>query len=109
MVLSFILVPSILAAMCERFSFALSRQKVARRFHVKIAQVPEANYNISPGQLVPVISNYLPEQLSSFQWGIMPPTTNGKKTPQQVNAINAEAFHKQPYFTELLQIKDALF
>lgn len=102
------LVPSMIAAMCERFSFALSKEKIARRFHVKAAQVPAVNYNISPGQLVPVISNHSPKQLSSFHWGMMPPANNGKKSPQQVNVIGAEAFHKQPYFAELLQTKRCL-
>src|SRR3712207_4004099 len=65
--------------MCERYSFALPKDKTARRYGVKIPFPLEAHYNISLGTLAPVIRDRSAGLLSPAEWGMVgPPAKNGK-------------------------------
>jgi putative SOS response-associated peptidase YedK len=65
--------------MCERYSFALPKDKTARRYGVKIPYPFEAHYNISPGTRASVIRDRSANLLSPAEWGMTgPPTKNGK-------------------------------
>ncbi|CAA9306173.1 MAG: hypothetical protein AVDCRST_MAG56-5885 [uncultured Cytophagales bacterium] len=65
--------------MCERYSFALPKDKTARRYGVKVPFPLEAHYNISPGTLAPVIRDGSANVLSRAEWGTAgPPGKNGK-------------------------------
>ncbi len=59
--------------MCDRFSFSLPKEKVVRRFGVKVAGQLVANYNISPGQTVAIITDHKTQQLSWAHWGLPQP------------------------------------
>jgi putative SOS response-associated peptidase YedK len=56
--------------MCERFSFALPRDKTVRRFGVKVPGSLEAQYNIAPGKQVLLIRDDAPDVLQPARWGI---------------------------------------
>lgn len=89
--------------MCDRYSFALTKQKIARRFQVKVTQVPELNYNISPGDTVPVILAQPERHLVFCRWGLEnPPAVNKKKT-KLIHAIDTKMLLKQSRFQELIQ------
>jgi len=65
--------------MCERYSFALPKDKTARRYGVKIPFPLEAHYNISPGTQAPVIRDGSANLLSRAEWGMAgAPAKNGK-------------------------------
>ena len=65
--------------MCERYSFALPKDKAARRYGVKIPYPLEAHYNISPGTRASVIRDRSAGLLSPAEWGMTgPPAKNGK-------------------------------
>jgi len=65
--------------MCERYSFALPRDKTARRYGVKVPFPLEAHYNISPGTRAAVILDRSAALLSLAEWGTTgPPAKNGK-------------------------------
>jgi putative SOS response-associated peptidase YedK len=61
--------------MCDRYSFSLPREKIVRRFGIKVAGAVEAQYNISPGQTIAVITDEQPHQLTQATWGL--PQGNG--------------------------------
>ena len=56
--------------MCDRFSFSLPKQKIIRRFGVKVPDLSGPHYNISPGNWVAVIADRQPKQLAWAVWGL---------------------------------------
>ena len=65
--------------MCERYSFALPKDKTARRYGVKVPFPLEAHFNISPGTRASVIRDRSAGLLSLAEWGMTgPPAKNGK-------------------------------
>ena len=60
--------------MCGRYVFISSEEEVSERFGAKVpehVQLP-VNYNISPGDMAPVISQEAPERVQLFQFGLTP-------------------------------------
>lgn len=84
--------------MCDRYSFALPKEKIIRRFSVKVIQTPEAHYNISPGHHVPIITQATPTQLTFASWGIYPL----KPADKVVHALSAEQLTGQAHWKNLL-------
>lgn len=74
--------------MCERYSFALPKDKTTRRYGVKVTIPLEAHYNISPGLPVPIIRNTFPAILMAATWGLTgPPGKFGRiKTISSISA-----------------------
>jgi putative SOS response-associated peptidase YedK len=65
--------------MCERYSFALPRDKTARRYGVKVPYPLTAHYNISPGTQASIIRDCSAGLLSPAEWGLTgSPAKNGK-------------------------------
>jgi len=65
--------------MCERYSFALPKDKTTRRYGVKVGYPLEAQYNISPGGKASIICDRTPEVLTEAWWGMTSaPGKNGK-------------------------------
>lgn len=73
--------------MCERYSFALPKDKTARRYGVKIPYPLEAHYNISPGTQASIICNRTPGLLSVAAWGMAGPPTKAGKPGKKVSSI----------------------
>lgn len=94
--------------MCDRYSFGLSREKTARRFQVKLTQAPEANYNISPGSIVPVILSHPGRQLALYRWGLEGPLSVKKKNTPLIHAVSTATLTKQPYLHQLLKMQRCL-
>lgn len=94
--------------MCDRYSFALSKEKINRRFEIKLTQLPEVNYNISPGQSVAVVTDISSGLLSVFFWGICLPNKTKKTAGGLISNINKESIPIQPYFKNLLENRRCL-
>ena len=73
--------------MCERYSFALPKDKTARRYGVKIPFSLEAHYNISPGIRAAVIRDCSSSLLSMSEWGMTGPTTKTGKLSKPITAL----------------------
>lgn len=56
--------------MCDRFSFSLPKQKIIRRFGVRVPDTPAPQYNIWPGSRVAVVLDGQPGQLAWAAWGL---------------------------------------
>ncbi len=88
--------------MCERYSFTLSKEKTARRFGIKVTQVPPPHYNIAPGTQVTAITQALPSVLSFLQWGIQLPKASNKNASKQVSTIDVASIQKQPLLQDFI-------
>jgi putative SOS response-associated peptidase YedK len=73
--------------MFERYSFALPKDKAARRYGVKIPYPLEAHYNISPGTRASVIRDRSAGLLSPAEWGMTGPPAKNGKVPKVVAAL----------------------
>jgi putative SOS response-associated peptidase YedK len=82
--------------MCERFSFTLSKEKTARRYHVRVGAAPALNFNISPGQQIAVVTDQSTGLLELMQWGMLPATAQADSTPRLYAAFSGEKLLKKP-------------
>jgi putative SOS response-associated peptidase YedK len=94
--------------MCDRYSLALTKQKLARRFEVKITQAPEMNYNISPGTSIPVIFSQPERRLGFYRWGIENSYAINKKKAKLIHALPFNTLLKRSHFQKLLQTQRCL-
>jgi putative SOS response-associated peptidase YedK len=88
--------------MCDRYSFTLPKDKIIRRFGVKVKQVPPPNYNFAPGMVIPAIIQQAPVEFSYLHWGMAIPHIKDKNKFRQVQTIDIAAFLSQLYLQELL-------
>ena len=59
--------------MCGRYVIVETVEQIEKRFNVEASAVQlKMNYNLSVGQLGPVITNQAPKQLQLFQFGLTP-------------------------------------
>lgn len=75
--------------MCGRYSFTASKEKIVSRFQVKVVGDLKPRYNVAPTQVMPVITNTNPGELSFFKWGLIPNWSLNESSA--VNLINARA------------------
>ena len=96
--------------MCDRFSLALPKEKIARRFNVKITQALEANYNISPGTIIAVIADNKPDHLQTATWGMLMNEGSKINKPKQTHTLHTSVLQhpKQTALMQLLQTQRCL-
>lgn len=59
--------------MCGRYTVSKSEKEIKERFQlVQSKQALTPKYNATPSQFLPVISNQATENLSFYQWGLIP-------------------------------------
>jgi putative SOS response-associated peptidase YedK len=85
--------------MCGRYSFAPELTIVNE--HYKIIANPAdvaANYNAAPTQLLPVITNQAPRELSWFRWGLVPFWAKDASIGNKLINARAESLDTKPSF-----------
>ena len=76
--------------MCQRFSMALTKDKLASIFDKVEFSIPyEADYNIAPGKNAYVLTSEDPNVIKSYQWGLIPHWS--KSGEQNCTLYNANA------------------
>ena len=93
--------------MCGRYTITTDVDKLAARFkaHLPYKQMPP-RFNVAPGQMVPVILNDTPHEITLARWGLLPTWAIGKSfgIRPQINAraetvanksMFRDAFHKR--------------
>ena len=80
--------------MCGRYILVQKLEQIEKRFNVSAPDGMEwaPSYNLSPGQLAPVIANNNPRQLQLFRFGMTP--FWAKKPMYMINA-RAEGDHNK--------------
>ncbi|MDJ1496767.1 SOS response-associated peptidase [Cytophagaceae bacterium DM2B3-1] len=84
--------------MYDRYSFSLPKEKITRRFEIKVPGTIEPQYNISPGNSVAIITDLQPRQLTKAIWGI----SENRKTPINKVFIKQDIQKATPQTTQLL-------
>jgi putative SOS response-associated peptidase YedK len=84
--------------MCGRYSFSHSKEKIEKRFNLKIEQPWKPRYNVAPAQVMPVITNNNPNEFSFFRWGFIPNwSANPTVGTNLINARSEGIFTKAPF------------
>jgi putative SOS response-associated peptidase YedK len=94
--------------MCGRFTF-VPTQNLKARFNLKNDLVNlQANYNVSPGQFLPIIINQDGNLVILMRWGLIPSWS--RNLSRQFNLINAraESVTTKPSFRKAFQSQHCL-
>jgi putative SOS response-associated peptidase YedK len=89
--------------MCNRYSFALTKEKIARRFGVKVTQALEINYNVSPGNIIPAIISQPERRLIVCRWGLENHHSGKNKKASLLHTIDTKMLFKQNHVQQLTQ------
>ena len=94
--------------MCGRYTIIAKAEEIEKRFNVAVAPAFEPRYNAAPTQVLPVITNENPQELSFFQWGLVPSWSGEKKgIPPLINA-RAETISEKNSFKDALKLRRCL-
>ena len=85
--------------MCGRYSFAPDLKVVNQHYDIKVNDgtlIP--NYNCAPTQILPVLTNETPGQLSFFRWGLIPFWAKDPSIAIKLINARAETILEKPSF-----------
>ena len=84
--------------MCGRYSLAISKERISKKFNISIPTAIEPNYNVAPTQLAYVIANNAPEKLQQMNWGLVPSWARDTKIGNNLINARSESVSSKPSF-----------
>jgi len=93
--------------MCGRFTLT-NPNAVAKRYGIKIMPELKPRYNISPGQIVPVITNADQKHFSLAKWGLIPHWAKDEKIGYKMINARAETLLSKPAYRDPIRHKRCL-
>jgi len=86
--------------MCGRFALASESAEIVEKFDIrKISCDFKPDWNISPGQYIPVVIHREDQNiLESFLWGLIPSWAKDPSIGQKLINARAETIHQKPSF-----------
>ena len=85
--------------MCGRFQLSVKGKQISERFNVEVFdELYKPNYNCAPSQKLPVITNEHPNNLSYFQWGLIPFWAKDPKVGFRNINTRSETISEKPSF-----------
>ena len=95
--------------MCGRFSLTSNEAELNLRFELEGGTAPYVpRYNGAPTQMMAVITNEVPNKLSSFRWGLIPPWAKDISIGNKMINARAETITEKPSFRTPLFSKRCL-
>jgi putative SOS response-associated peptidase YedK len=95
--------------MCGRYTVVKKAQNIEQRFGATIEKDTFGqNFNAAPTQVLPVISNAVPETVSFFKWGLIPFWAKDASIGNKMINARAETLNEKPAFRKNLQQKRCL-
>jgi len=87
--------------MCGRYSFAPDLKIVNEHYDIKVNDGDfSLNTNCSPTQVLPVLTNEMPQQLSFFRWGLIPYWAKDMSIGSKLINARAETIIEKPSFKQ---------
>lgn len=87
--------------MCGRYSFAPDLKIVNEHYNIKVNDGDfSSNTNCAPTQLLPVLTNEMPQQLSFFRWGLIPYWAKDISIGSKLINARAETILEKPSFKQ---------
>lgn len=84
--------------MCGRYTIIAKAEVIEKKFKVEVPESYSSSYNAAPTQVLPIITNKNPSQISFFQWGLMPAWSQDKHNSSILINARAESITKKPSF-----------
>lgn len=84
--------------MCGRITIISSKEIIEMRFNVAFPFPWFPNYNASPSQMLPIITNEKANMITLGQWGLLPPWAKGKKEVKPMINARSEGIEDKPFF-----------
>ncbi len=86
----------------SRYSICANAEQLASRYSVDVSAAFRPQYNASPSQLLPVITNTGPQGISFFYWGLAPGWAGNKPISEKVIHVHAEVIPEKPVYRKML-------
>ena len=84
--------------MCGRFSLAVSKERIKKKYNIKVEEEIEPNYNIAPTQEAYVITNQEGHKIQKLQWGLIPYWAKDSKVGTNLINARCESVSSKPSF-----------
>lgn len=95
--------------MCGRFSLTVNEAELNEFFETAGGDAPyEARYNCAPTQMLAVITNEKPRQLSYFRWGLIPGWAKDPSIGNKMINARAETITEKPSYKTALRARRCL-
>lgn len=95
--------------MCGRFSLTLNEAELNEFFETSGGEAPYvARYNCAPTQMLAVITNEKPHQLSYFKWGLIPGWAKDPSIGNKMINAKAETITEKPSYKTALRTRRCL-
>lgn len=94
--------------MCERYTIVAEAEKINNRFNVEVPEIYKPSYNAAPSQLLPVITNANPNEISYFHWGLVPGWAKNKSISTKIINTPSEAIEEKASFRNALKQRRCL-
>jgi putative SOS response-associated peptidase YedK len=94
--------------MCSRYSLTHTRDRIIKRFGIKLADHWKPRYNIAPSQNMLVITNATPDKASFFKWGFIPNWSTDEKVGFNMFNARSENILSKALFRESIRSKRCL-
>ena len=95
--------------MCGRFSFAVIAEMIEDHFHIRVdTNTYKPRYNCAPSQILSVISNKKPDELSFYRWGLIPFWAKDKSIGNKLINAKAETIDQKASFKNSFKRKRCL-
>jgi len=90
--------------MCGRYQTPTDIKKIEEAFDIKInKKIYKANFNASPAQILPLITNNNPDQLQFFRWGLIPHWAKDMSIGYKMINARIETLDEKPSFKYLVK------
>jgi putative SOS response-associated peptidase YedK len=95
--------------MCGRYTLSTPIEALEQRFHARLPyDVLAPTYNAAPSQVLPVIFNTHPQEITRSAWGFIPEWADGRADVKPLINARAETVATKPTFRQAFRSKRCL-
>ena len=95
--------------MCERYTLSTPTEALEQRFHATLPrEALTPTYNAAPSQILPVICNIHPQEITRSAWGFVPEWADGRAGVKPLINARAETVATKPTFRQAFRSKRCL-
>lgn len=90
--------------MCGRFQLSVKGKQISERYNTEVFdEMYKPNYNCTPSQYLPVITNIAPKKISLLKWGLVPFWAKDPKVGYRNINTRAETIDIKPSFKKAME------
>jgi putative SOS response-associated peptidase YedK len=94
--------------MCQAYTLTNSNAALTEHFGIEIDPEYTPRYNARPAQLLPVVTQLHPDELSQFYWGTIPNWSKKKSIAEKLINVRAESLPDMPAYNAAFETRRCL-